>query len=127
MGEVPSKLVLVVDDDSAVRRLIATALKAKGYDVEQASDGLAASRLLGLMPRLPDLLICDIMMPTIDGFSLARLIKGRPELKALPIIFLTARTEVTDVVNGINLGARHYVQKPFSIKELIDKVESTVK
>jgi DNA-binding response OmpR family regulator len=121
------KLVLVVDDDAAVRTLVCKALQAKGYDVKEAADGLAASEALGTMPRTPDLLICDVMMPTIDGFSLARLIKQHAELRTMPIIFLTARTQPGDLVHGIQLGARHYIQKPFSIKDLLDKVEKTVR
>lgn len=122
-----AKTVLVAEDDADVRGLIVKALKVKGYDVEEASDGLKASEVLGRPSGLPDLLICDVMMPTIDGFSLAKLIRGRPELKAIPIIFLTARTSPADVVQGIKLGARHYVQKPFSIKDLLDKVEKTLR
>jgi DNA-binding response OmpR family regulator len=121
------KLVLVVDDDPAVRRMIARALEAKSYEVREAGDGLAASELLGQMSRTPDLLICDVMMPRFDGFSLARLVRGRPELRSIPIIFLTAKTQPADVVTGISLGARHYVQKPFSIKELLEKVDKTVR
>jgi two-component system, chemotaxis family, chemotaxis protein CheY len=127
VSELQSKLVLVVDDDLSVRTMLVKALTAKGYRVEQAADGLAASELLGRMARAPDLLICDVMMPTIDGFSLARLIKTRPELRGMPIIFLTARTQPADVVNGINLGARHYVQKPFNVKDLMTKVEMSMR
>jgi DNA-binding response OmpR family regulator len=127
VSEAPSKVVLVVDDDLSVRSLLVRALTAKGYQVQQAADGLAASELLGRMARAPDLLICDVMMPTIDGFSLARLIKGRPELRGMPIIFLTARTQPNDLVQGINLGARHYVQKPFNVKDLMAKVEMSMR
>ena len=122
-----SKLVLVVDDDEAVRLMLAKALQAKGYRVEQAADGLAASELLGKLDQPPDLLICDVMMPTIDGFTLARLIKRRAELRAIPIIFVTAHTAPHALVNGINLGARHYVQKPFKLKELMEKVDKALR
>jgi DNA-binding response OmpR family regulator len=121
------KLVLVVDDDASVRALVSKALQAKGYEVREAADGLAASETLGKMSRPPDLLICDVMMPTIDGFTLARLVKQHAELRTMPIIFLTARSQPNDVVHGIQLGARHYVQKPFSIKDLLDKVEKTIR
>lgn len=127
VGDVQPKLVLVVDDDAAVRTLVAKALQAKGYEVRQAADGMAASELLGSMTRQPDLLICDVMMPTVDGFSLVRLIKARAELRGMPIIFLTARTQPNDLVQGINLGARHYVQKPFKLQELIDKVDKSLR
>jgi CRP/FNR family transcriptional regulator, cyclic AMP receptor protein len=121
------KLVLVVDDDAAVRTLVLKALQAKGYDVMQAADGLIASELLGDLTRVPDLIICDVMMPTIDGFSLARLIKGHKELRSIPIIFLTAKTQPGDLMTGISLGARHYVQKPFSIVDLLAKVASSIR
>jgi DNA-binding response OmpR family regulator len=120
------KLVMVVDDDPAMRTLVTKALAASGYDTVEASDGLAASELLGRASAPPDLLICDVMMPTIDGFTLARLVKGHAELRTIPIIFLTAKTQPGDVVTGISLGARHYVQKPFKIVDLLDKVAKTL-
>src|SRR5215472_14066743 len=111
------KLVLVVDDDASVRTLVVRALAAKGYDTLEACDGMSAAEMLGKLARSPDLLICDVMMPTIDGFSLARLVKTSGSLRTVPIIFLTAKTGAHDVVQGIKLGARHYVQKPFSVKD----------
>jgi DNA-binding response OmpR family regulator len=122
-----AKTVLVAEDDADVRGLIVKALRAKGYEVVEATDGLNASEVLGGLAQPPDLLICDVMMPTIDGFSLAKLIRSRAELKAIPIIFLTAKTSPVDVVQGIKLGARHYIQKPFSVKDLLDKVEKTLR
>jgi DNA-binding response OmpR family regulator len=121
------KLVLVVDDDASVRTLVVRALQAKGYAVEQAKDGLAASEMLGALSRLPDLIICDLMMPTIDGMSLARFVRKRAELRAIPIIFLTARTDADAIVDAINLGVRHYVQKPFSVQDLLSKVERSLR
>jgi DNA-binding response OmpR family regulator len=126
-GTERKKLVLVVDDDPTVRKMIARALEARSYEVREAGDGLAASELLGQMGRLPDLLICDVMMPLFDGFSLARLVKNRPELHTMPIIFLTAKAQPSDVATGISLGARYYVQKPFSVKDLLEKVDKTVR
>jgi CheY-like chemotaxis protein len=129
MAEAPPrrKVVLVVDDDAAVRTLVSKALKAKGYDVQEAADGMVASELLGRMTQVPDLMICDVMMPTIDGFSLARMVKGHKELRSIPIIFLTAKTQPADLMTGISLGARHYVQKPFSIVDLLDKVAKSIR
>jgi DNA-binding response OmpR family regulator len=121
-----SKLVLVVDDDPSLCDLVAKALLANGYEVEQAADGLAASKRLAESGRTPDLLICDVMMPAMDGFSLARLVRDREELRDMPIIFLTARTQFEDVLKGINLGARHYVHKPFKLNDLLDKVERSL-
>ena len=121
------KVVFVVDDDASIRTLVVKALGAKGYDVVEAEDGLKASEALGRMKKLPALMICDVMMPTIDGFTLARLVKSHDELKGMPIIFLTAKTQPRDQATGISLGARHYIQKPFSIHELLEKVEKTIR
>jgi CheY-like chemotaxis protein len=121
------KLVFVVDDDASVRMLVVRALQIKGYEVIEAEDGMKASEVLGNLKRLPDLMICDVMMPTIDGFSLARMVKSRPELKAIPIIFLTAKTQPKDLLQGMSLGARHYIQKPFQLQDLLDKVAKTVR
>jgi DNA-binding response OmpR family regulator len=122
MAEATRKVVLVVEDDESVRTLVSKALVAKGYLVEQAADGLRASELLGRLSSPPDLLICDVMMPGFDGYSLVKLIKSKPEMRGLPVIFLTAKTSTVDVIQGIKLGARFYVHKPFAIKDLLDKV-----
>jgi DNA-binding response OmpR family regulator len=127
MSQTARKLVFVVDDDASVRTLVVKALLAKGYEVVEAEDGLKASEALGRMKKLPDLMICDVMMPTIDGFTLARLVKSHDELKGMPIIFLTAKTQPRDQATGISLGARHYMQKPFNIHELLEKVEKTIR
>ncbi len=118
------KTVLVVDDDTAIRELVAKAL-SKRYRVLVAADGLAASEILG-QPPPPDLLVCDVMMPRVDGFSLARLIRSKPELAKMPIVFLTAKTAPAAVVQGIQLGAKHYLPKPFHVKELLEKVEKLI-
>ena len=120
------RLVLVVDDDASVRTLVGKALTATGYEVIEAADGLSASEVLGRADRPPDLIICDVMMPNFDGFSFARLVKSRTELRGIPFIFLTAKGQPGDVARGIGLGARHYVQKPFSVKDLLDKVHKTI-
>jgi DNA-binding response OmpR family regulator len=120
------KTVLVVEDDAAIRALVVKALQSAGYAVEQAADGMAAAELLGTVPRAPDLLVCDVMMPTIDGFSLARLVKSRAELRTMPIIFLTGKAAPADVARGINIGARHYMAKPFSVKDLLERVRKLI-
>jgi CheY-like chemotaxis protein len=127
MTEVRRKLVFVVDDDASVRTLVTKALQTKGYEVVEAADGMIASEMLGRMKQMPDLMICDVMMPTVDGFSLARMIKGHKELRSIPLIFLTAKTQAADLMTGISLGARHYVQKPFSVVDLLDKVAKSIR
>src|SRR5580658_1242309 len=120
------KLVLVVDDDRTVRTMVRQALETKGYEVAEATDGLQASELFEKLPRPPALLICDVMMPSMDGLDLAKLVRAKKELSTMPIIFLTAKTGAPDLGKGIQAGARHYVTKPFSVKELLVKVEKCV-
>lgn len=119
--------VMVVDDDPEIRSLVASALEIAGYQVVVADNGMKAAELLGGVGRPPDVIICDVMMPVVDGFTFARFVKRDKALRAIPIIFLSARTHAMDIVNGIALGARHYVQKPFRIADLVDKVARTVK
>ena len=119
------KRILVVEDDASVRTLLARQLQAI-YEVHQAPDAQAALEALQTIP-LPDLIICDVMMPGMTGVQLARHLKGTAAFKQVPIIFLTARTGALDVIEGINAGARHYVTKPFNMKDLLDKVAKAIK
>lgn len=120
------KRILVVEDDDTVRALLARQLQ-NSYDVHQAADAQAAIQTLGTMTRLPDLIICDVMMPGMTGVELAKHLKGINEYKQVPIIFLTARTGALDVIEGINAGARHYITKPFNMKDLLEKVAKAIK
>jgi two-component system phosphate regulon response regulator PhoB len=119
----PSRSVVLADDDSSVRALVSSALRDRGYEVRAAADGVAVSELLGGASPPPDLLIGDLMMPTVEGLNLARLVRRRDELRAIPIIFLSARAHADAVIHAVELRVRHYVQKPFRLQELIDKVE----
>lgn len=121
------RLVLVVDDDPSLRDLVAGALRASRHDVRTCPDALAAAALLGRLDRVPDLLICDVAMPNVDGFTFVRSLRRRPELEGMAIIFLTARGRVEDVARGINLGAKAYIQKPFGLQKLIETVERSFK
>ena len=118
------KVVLVVEDDTATRELVTRALSTK-YDVHAAKDALHASELLASIPT-PDLIVCDVMMPQIDGFSFVKRLRSEPAFHGVSVIFLTAKTMPAAVVQGIQLGARHYIQKPFSVKDLLEKVEKTL-
>ena len=119
------KRILVVEDDETVRTLLVRQLQTN-YEVYQASDAQAALKTLESM-RAPDLIICDVMMPGMTGVQFAKHLKGVGEFKAVPIIFLTARTGALDVIEGINAGARHYITKPFNMKDLLDKVAKAMK
>jgi DNA-binding response OmpR family regulator len=116
---------MVVEDDASIREMLLRSLGLE-YTVYEATDGEQA---LGLLPHIkpsPDLLILDVMMPKMDGLTLAGKLKAVRELKGVPIIFLTGRDSPKDVVQGINMGARHYLTKPFKIQELLAKVAKTL-
>lgn len=120
------KRILVVEDDDSVRALLTRQLQNE-YDVHQAADAQAALQTLKTMTRVPDLIICDVMMPGMTGLQFAKQLRGTSDYKSVPIIFLTARTGALDVIEGINAGARHYITKPFNMKDLLDKVAKAIK
>jgi two-component system, OmpR family, response regulator len=119
----PKKRILVADDDPAISRLLERILIAE-FDVVTASDGRAALTLA--LQMKPQLLILDVMMPAMDGFSVAAQVRAQPHLKNVPIIFLTARDTALDTIKGIQAGARHYITKPFKIDDVVAKVRKTL-
>jgi DNA-binding response OmpR family regulator len=114
------KVILVVEDDPSVRQLVVRSLSPH-YIVRDAADGLAAAELLGQLPKI-DLALLDVMMPKVDGISLAKMMKSDAHLATVPILFLTAKDRPEDVVKGIGAGARHYLTKPFGVKDLLARV-----
>lgn len=119
------KTILVVEDDESVRTLVAKQLAGE-YTVYQAPEAQSALQVLGTI-RPPDLIVCDVMMPGMTGIQFAKHLKGIDAYKQIPIIFLTAKTGALDVIEGINAGARHYITKPFNMKELLEKVAKAIK
>ncbi len=119
-----NETILVIEDDPSVRTLLSKALAAKGYEVDTCEDGLAG--LTRLEALAPDLIIVDIMMPRLDGMTFVRAIKAHEHTKPIPVIFLTAKNDPKSMIQGINLGARFYVTKPFQIDELLAKVEKAL-
>jgi len=117
------KHILVIEDDDSVRSLLYRALSV-AYEVETIADGSDAVIRVQKDPTA-DLIICDIMLPGADGLTIARRAKASM-WASVPIIFLTARTTPRDVIQGIQAGARHYVTKPFKLKDLLDKVKKIV-
>ena len=116
-----AKRILVVDDEPDIRRLVAEALEATGYDVQTAANGQEAVRAAGLY--IPDLVLLDIMMPDADGFTVYERLREHPVDLRSPIIFLTARREINDKLLGFEKGAADYITKPFHIKELLARVK----
>src|SRR5262249_9607329 len=117
--------VLVADDDAWILRMVATVLEKRGYSVETAVDGEDA--LHRALARTPDLLITDVMMPRMDGWSLVRNLRAHSALALLPVIFLTALSSEDDRIRGFRLGADDYVTKPFRFEELDLRVAKTLR
>ena len=117
--------VLVADDDAWILRMVATVLEKRGYSVETAVDGEDA--LARALARAPDLLITDVMMPRLDGWSLVRRLRSHAELAMMPVIFLTALSSEDDRIRGFRLGADDYVTKPFRFEELDLRVAKTLR
>jgi DNA-binding response OmpR family regulator len=117
--------VLVADDDAWILRMVATVLEKRGYSVDTAVDGDDA--LKRALARAPDLLITDVMMPKLDGWSLVRQLRAQPHLAMMPVIFLTALSSEDDRIRGFRLGADDYVTKPFRFEELDLRVAKTLR
>lgn len=113
--------ILVVDDHKTVVRLMEAVLKIKGYGVLHAEDGLTAMEVA--RREKPDLIFLDIMMPGMDGFQVCRQLKLDPTTAGIPIIFLTARGEESDVATGKAAGCDGFVKKPFRTLEVLSLVE----
>lgn len=119
----PRKRILIADDDPAISRLLERIL-GQEFDVATTSDGRAALQLAEHIH--PQLLILDVMMPGLDGFSVAAQVRLIPGLRTVPIIFLTARDNASDTIKGFQAGARHYITKPFKIDDVTAKVRKTL-
>ncbi len=119
------KKILVVDDEPDVTDLVAYHLKAKGFHVECLNDATASISKARSMQ--PDLIILDIMMPHLSGIQLCRILRADNRLSKVPIVFLTAKAEPTDRIEGLESGADDYLGKPFSPKELVLRVESILR
>ena len=114
--------ILLVEDEQTLRTTIAYNLERAGFTVRAAEDGDEALRLANAEP--PDVVVLDVMLPTIDGFDVCRQIR---RTSAVPIIILTARDEEIDRVVGLEIGADDYLTKPFSMRELIARVKALLR
>ena len=117
--------ILVVDDESRMRKLIKDFLKQKDFNILEAEDGEVALKVYNENKDKINLILLDVMMPKLDGWSVLRQI--RQENKSIPIVMLTARTEEQDELFGFELGDDEYIAKPFSPKILVARVEAILK
>jgi two-component system phosphate regulon response regulator PhoB len=116
---------LVVDDERELVELIAMNLQRNGYEALTAFEGTAG--LEAARRQKPDLVILDVMMPGMSGRDVTMALKGDPETAAMPILMLTAKTEETDIIVGLSMGADDYVTKPFSMKVLMARVAAVLR
>lgn len=117
--------ILVIDDDELVSRTVQRALKLYGYHVMVANGG--AEGLQIARRHRPDLFILDVVMPGMDGYQIARQVRGDPLLKALPVLFLTARVKDEDKIEGFLAGGDDYLTKPFNMNELHLRVKAILR
>jgi DNA-binding NarL/FixJ family response regulator len=117
-----SKRLLVVDDEPNLLKAVAVCLRSEGYEVNTARTG--GDALVSLAESIPDLIISDIRMPGMDGYSLVHRIRSSPRTALIPIIFLTAKDQTEDRIEGFRAGADAYITKPFETGELLAVIGS---
>ena len=116
-----SPRVLVVDDDPQVLRLMRVNLELEGYDVVSAPDGEEA--LEAVVTEHPDVVVCDVMMPGVDGLTVLRNLRANPKTSKIPFVVVSAKAQRSDVKAALDMGADKYITKPFDPQELLDAVE----
>ncbi|QKW08360.1 response regulator transcription factor [Streptomyces sp. NA04227] len=123
MQEGEGRRVLVVDDEPSLLDVLATSLRFLGYQVAEAADGREA--LAAASRTRPDLILLDVMLPDMDGFTVARRLRERGH--GVPVVFLTARESGQDVLTGFALGADDYITKPFRLEEVAARVHAVIR
>ena len=113
--------ILIIEDNQDVRENLSELLTLSGYETRTAMNGKLGVETA--MTFIPDLILCDIMMPEMDGYTVLRILSKNEMLADIPFIFLTAKTELVDVRRGMTLGADDYITKPFDDVELLDTIE----
>ena len=124
-GTADHNKLLLIDDDPNLILLVKEYLELRGYDVTTAKNGREALRMLE--KDSPNLIICDVMMPEMDGYSFVKRVRDNPQTAYLPILFLSAKGQTQDRVEGLNTGADVYMVKPFEPDELVAQIEASLK
>ncbi len=117
--------ILIVEDDEDIQQLVGYNLAKAGFQVLYAENGEQA--LASVKRELPDLMVLDIMLPSLNGLEVCKILRKDPHTKALPIIMLTAKGEENDVTAGLDLGADDYITKPFSPKILVSRIKAALR
>jgi DNA-binding NarL/FixJ family response regulator len=114
--------ILLIEDEPSMRKGMATALEMEGFQVATAPDGRAGITAAQAQP--PDLILCDVMMPEVDGYGVLEALRSDPEATGIPFIFLTAKGEKPDIRYGMNLGADDYLTKPCAVDDLLSAIRA---
>lgn len=117
--------ILIIEDQPDIRENAAEILELAGYQVLQAENGKRGVELA--QSELPDLILCDIMMPVLDGYGVLNILEKNPQTASIPFIFLTAKSERTDLRKGMEMGADDYITKPFDDSELLRAIEARIR
>ncbi|MBE9044371.1 response regulator transcription factor [Pleurocapsales cyanobacterium LEGE 10410] len=118
------KKILVVDDDVTLRKVLQNSLEQRGYQVISVGSGTEA--LTKFSQDVPDIIISDVSMPEMNGFEFCRQLRSQPSGKLIPFIFLSAKNELDDRIQGHTIGADSYLTKPFEMKELLANIEALI-
>ncbi len=124
-NELAGMKILLVDDVPLNIEILFQTLKTRNYEISMANSGVKA---LELVPKFqPDLILLDVMMPEMDGFETCRRLKADESTRDIPVIFITAKTEIKDVAEGFKVGGLDYITKPFSLEEVLTRVATQLK
>jgi CheY-like chemotaxis protein len=121
---VGKKTVLIVDGDATIRASLKAQLDGL-YNVAEAKDGMEAAEILPTLPNL-GLVLSEVAMPRVDGFTLAKIIRANPNMKRVPIMFMSARNDPKDVTQALVLGVAHYFKKPTPAMSIVEKIRKVV-
>lgn len=124
IGAMPSTVVLVVDDDPVILKLLTVNFELEGYEVCSATQG--AEALDVVRERRPHVVVSDIMMPVMSGIDLVTAMQADDDLRAIPVLLLSAKAQAADIRAGLEAGAADYVTKPFEPLDLIARVEAVL-
>ncbi len=116
------KTILIVEDETILRANLREMLAFEGFDVLDAENGVAAVRLA--QTHRPDIIICDVAMPEMDGFEVLERLQENPATAAIPVLLLTAQAEKSSIQHGLEMGATGYILKPFLFSDVLAKVRA---
>ena len=121
-----NQTILIIDDEEPIRELLKLTLQSAGFgsilEAANGEDGLALARRY-----MPDLILLDLMLPGMDGLSVCRQLKSSPDMQRIPIIMLTAKSDESDIVVGLEMGGNDYITKPFSRKVLAARIRTQLR